>query len=151
MKYKIGNVEVEAIQWKGDNFDEIAGLLFKIEEHNITTKYNGSMHLYISDDYIYRSQYIVVLKESHFVLSEQDFNNMATKVEEPKFKVGDKVYWRSTDTIRALPNICFDLFKIGFVNEEGGSIFSYNNDKYSHVRESELFTLEEAIEKLKEL
>jgi hypothetical protein len=56
MKYKIGNVEVEA---------------------NFSSEYK---------------EWIVDTKTSSFCLSEQDFNNMATKVKEPKFKVGDKVY-----------------------------------------------------------
>lgn len=141
MKYKIGKVDVEAVQWNGNNFGEIVALLLKIKEHNITTEYNGSMHLYIGDNYIHRSQYIVISKESHFVISEQDFHLMATKVKEPKFKVGDKVYLLGSRAIW--------LDKVTSITTKEWYIL--DSDDECEYEESELLTLKEAIEKLKEL
>lgn len=144
MKYKIGNTEVEAVQWNSKNFGEIAELLLDVSEHNIKAKYNSEMNLYIGDQYIHKNKYIVISGESHFILSEQDFNNMATKVKEPKFKVGDKVYWPFNQ--KFCPSICVRTI----TRIVDGCDYLVDNLE-SIYTESELLTLEEAIEKLKEL
>ena len=112
MKYKIGNVEVEA---------------------NFSSEYK---------------EWIVDTKTSSFCLSEQDFNNMATKVKEPKFKVGDIVYLKDEG------DDVFNLEKcvIEKVCEDGDFIHYHLEEwVFKTAEEHELITLEEAIEKLKEL
>lgn len=72
----------------------------------------------------------------------------AVKVKEPKFKVGDVVYWINIEEDNG-----FNCYKIEISSLEEDR-YSYNyNAKYlfDDIPESELFTLEEAIEKLKEL
>jgi hypothetical protein len=148
MKYKIGNVEVEAVQWNGENNNEIINLV--LENNPETIDYSSERDF--EDNYLIISReslrkeyflkigyYMVSAGNSLFTLSEQDFNNMATKVKEPKFKVGDKVYFEgeyfiSVNTIESVDGYSYRL--------EGCS---------GSLKESQLFTLEEAIEKLKEL
>lgn len=151
MKYKIGNVEVEAVQWKGNNFQEIANFMenkisYWDKDIESTHPY-GSLRIRLGHSYsvIMIGQYIVNSNNSVFKLSEQDFNNMTTKVKEPKFRVGDAAYKVDFQDIynininkyfisKVMPN---DEYHIGQLNIQ--------------IKENRLSTLEEAIEKLKEL
>jgi len=151
MKYKIGNVDVEAVQWNGENefykisefLDTIKLGLYGIErdkKDNITIEDEGSQKV----AFLEVSEYLVSSKTSLFKLSEQDFNNMATKVKEPKFKVGDKAYYLDDE---------FDgvSFKNVVIDHHCSYGFYRLKGYFSNIDESYLFTLEEAIEKLKEL
>ena len=124
MKYKIGELEVEAVQWNGENID----LLVKNTKH-----LKGTTHFNYGD-------YLIKTDSSTFILSEQDFNKIATKVKGPKFKVGDKVYYFIEDSITKLV--------ISQITEEGCYKVKFRSAIYT---ENQFFTLEEAIEKLKEL
>ena len=151
MKYKIGNVEVEAVQWNGylkGIFDFISHRGFEAPSIKLAqggtvvvnhTNLSGSLFVEIKD-------YLAISKKSIFALSEQDFNNMATKVKEPKFKVGDKVYNFAIDD----EYHCFRLLKISSIPSAHSYLMEDDNGQDVYY-ESDLFTLEEAIEKLKEL
>lgn len=133
MKYKIGNVEVEACQFKGIHFKEMFDFCKRHYRHRD----------FILD--LQGNDYMISSKGSLFILSEQDFNNMATKVKEPKFKVGDKVYYFEEDDI----NLDFGCVVISNIHGEGE--YLVNTDTSTIYYEEELLTLEEAIEKLKDL
>lgn len=130
MKYKIGNVEVEAVQFDGYNLTEVNNFL-----------YGGAI------DNCNKSDYIVKTEESLFTLSEQDFNNMVTKMKEPKFEVGDKVYWLSEDC----EGLSVDKVLIQKIISDKNSGIIYDVGAKHTVKEKYLLTLEEAIEKLEEL
>lgn len=125
MKYKIGELEVEAVQWNGDNIDLLA---------KNAKKLRGATHFNYGD-------YLIITDSSTFILSEQDFNKIATKVKEPKFKVGDKVYLLGSKAIWPV--------KVASITEGGWYRLDFDMDL--QYEERELFTLEEAIQKLKEL
>jgi len=130
MKYKIGNVEVEAYQFKGIHFKEMFDFCKRHHRHCD----------FILD--LQGNDYMISSKGSLFILSEQDFNNMATKVKEPKFKVGDKVYICGNHLISAAT--------INSINKFADEYW-YRVDGGYEYSEEDLSTLEEAIEKLKEL
>jgi len=152
MKYKIENVEVEAIQWKGgldlniitDFLKELGFRMFCVERNR---KFGTSLDVHantlshLSPITLMENDYLVKTKTSLFKLSEQDFNNMVTKVKEPKFKVGDKAYLLGSRAIW--------LDKVTSITIKGWYIL--DSDDECEYEESELLTLEEAIEKLKEL
>jgi hypothetical protein len=129
-KYKIGNLEVEAIQSKGNNFQEI---------HNIIE--NCSLFSSLSFE---KDEWVIVSRQSVFVLSDEDFNNIAVKVKEPKFKAGDKVYYCSEYGIEVM-QVKKQIIKAA------ENIYILENEGETHYYEYELFTLEEAIERLKQL
>jgi len=148
MKYKIGNTEVEAIQWNGDNAIEMRRFLpnkaCEVENDYFLDGINfGTVNFNhnLCRIKLLPKEYLVKSKESIFPLSEQDFNNMATKVKEPKFKVGDKAY------LLGLNSIWLD--KVTSITV--GGWYTLDSDEECRYEESELFTLEEIIEKLKEL
>jgi hypothetical protein len=115
MKYKIGNVEVEAVREDGGNY-------------RVQTEL-GSV----------------------FWIIEQDFNNMATKIKEPKFKVGDTAYFIECGG-GDFHCSSVQILSSEYSDELNGSYHFYTTRlDFDEVFESDLFTLEEAIEKLKEL
>lgn len=144
MKYKIGNQEIEAIQYNDKNSYSDLVKLLQLNHSLITSSiYSGWVRLETPDlDLVVRdNEYLVVVApESTFVLSEQDFNNMVTKVKEPKFKIGDVAYIVGRKSIRK--DVIFSI------NKNGSYLLCSKAGKYE---ESELFTLKEAIKELKEL
>lgn len=155
MKYKIGNVEVEAVQWKY-NPQEILDLAG--EGSNALS---GTSSILIASGCsqidLKVNDYLVKTDASLFKLSEQDFRNMATKIKEPKFKVGDKAYNIERDSCSSddtyVNNIKFIRHIVSKISSEDGFIYYFIKGGGDLIRykESALFTLEEAIEKLKEL
>ena len=150
MKYKIESQEVEAIQYTGKNFQEICKFMGDYSSPIPSIESNGhypnielTIRLGSSVSDISIGHYIIISKNYVFNLSEQDFNNMVIKTKEPKFKVGDIVYYIGIDGTK----FDCDLVTISKVNETSYDLY----DKHHHVTEQELFTLEEAIEKLKQL
>jgi hypothetical protein len=129
-KYKIGNLEVEAIQSKGNNFQEI---------HNIIE--NRSLFSSLSFE---KDEWVIVSRQSVFVLSDEDFNNIAVKVKEPKFKVGDNVYICGVERI-------YKIVISSVSKKEMYDQYWYTGEDSYEYLENELFTLEEAIERLKQL
>jgi len=86
--------------------------------------------------------------EGFCVMSQSDFDKVATKkVKGPKFKVGDAAY--------VIVEGCFGISieKVIIRNkkriDEGWLCVDYSDCRHIHIKA--LFTLEEAIEKLKEL
>ena len=74
---------------------------------------------------------------------------MATKVKEPKFKVGDVAYYICQNSDE---NLDYDKIKVESVHfHNDHHTYELTSDKFNRIHESDLFTLEEAIEKLKEL
>ena len=156
MKYKIGNVEVEAIQVKRANRCEISSFLrsyfvsiqkndaysdidlkIEIRTHNAILKPNFT-------------DWLIITGDSLACLSEQDFNNMATKVKEPKFKVGDKAYYLDVDDAKFDCN-ALTVQSVEFNTLEEIFVYHFDHDTYDFAYQPDLFTLEEAIEKLKDL
>lgn len=153
MKYKIGDLEVEAVRWNGDTKLDVQEFLSDLGYYSAYINSNGDLAAEIFYDkklqnvcngnYLKINDYLIKSKDSLFTLSEQDFNKIATKVEEPKFKVGDKVYSIDGDKRRF-------IIESAYVERCEHQVF-YHLDDGCTLRELELFTLEEAIEKLKEL
>lgn len=170
MKYKIGNEIVEAIQYlPGDKLERITsfctsnndnddlvceisdiqyfcikGIKFSSpESFRISFNYPGTTSLKtISSFSLKFGDYLVKSTTSLFKLTEEEFNNMATKIKEPKFKVGDKVYLfaEKENSIEFSSYIVKEIRECGYYSTSGYII-----------SESDSLGLEEAIEKLKEL
>ena len=151
MKYKIGELEVEAVQWNGDNKSEIINTWPGLEEgisvnEDLWGHYTLSI-LWVNNRITY-GDYIVKSKDGRFfVLDNQDFNKIATKVKEPRFKVGDVVYYIGRGT-----KICKSRSD-GTTTQSWPYIYRTvdKNKMVEYLNEDKLLTLEEAIEKLKEL
>lgn len=148
MKYKIGELEVEAVQWNRSNLQEFKKILNPIIEVDTALRYlmiyDGSETILLDE-----GDFLVKTEETMFMLSEDEFNKMATKVEEPKFKVGDVVYYFEIDSEE--DNRGIDFFRLTITNvSREGAYLTDTSDSTTYYK-SELLTLEEAIEKLKEL
>lgn len=175
MKYKIGDLEVDAVQWNGHNDNELKSIVSQhhsedsiyFSERNYVNKYiiiNIQTH---QKNYrLNLTDYIIVTNSSIFTLSEREFNIMAVKIKEPepKFKVGDAVYLIDDYMIDikiqkvTLTAILKQPSKSRHSKEifyEANGHFKVLNshllNNFESIAESKLFTLEETIEKLKEL
>lgn len=160
MKYKIGNVEAEAIQWNGDNDNDINKFVESIntraekQDQVIFFASYGQRGLLFRElslkgckiNLTREAGFVVYTGSSLLFIMNQDFNNMATKVKEPKFNVGDIAYYIYT----TCKNLDCDKVKIIKVIDNGTQLY-YESNYFSGIEEDKLFTLEEAIEKLKEL
>ena len=104
MKYKIGELEVEAFQWKGDDLGQfkhlspwLSGLGISIYREDYIV-INGNIKNRYIEIHLREGDFLIMTHRSMFALSENEFNKIAVKVleqwqKEPKFKVGDKVYY----------------------------------------------------------
>lgn len=154
MKYKIGELEVEAVQWNGANDREI---FFFLLDKNLGGIYinNESPKLKISHQGDEKgsasiSDFVVVSDKELIIMKESTLNKIATKVKEPKFKVGDVVYSFKKIENRDGTKMC-KIWKNKIKKHVKGEIYNLEHHLQNEYYESELFTLEEAIEKLKEL
>lgn len=155
MKYKIGELKVEAVQWNYNTSEilKFAGL------GSTSLVGVSSIFLHIGDfeTELEINDYLVKVSEDKFFsLPASQFEKIATKVKEPKFKVGDKVYRIKHDNCAGdieEYNIEFIRFIISKISNKDG-VINYNIEGGGELiilKEDILFTLEEAIEKLKEL
>lgn len=145
MKYKIGELEVEAVQW---NYNPEEILEFAGNGSNLLSgTASGLLCVGDLEIMIEGNSYLVKVSEDKlFSLPASQFEKIATKVKEPKFKVGDKVYFGIVKNNNC--NIVCGL--VSYIDIEDGIKNLYTVDGYK-INEENLFTLEEALEKLKEL
>lgn len=145
MKYRIGELEVEAAQWNDDieTILDFVGFRILYTTGPYLLLYFGELRIKLgTKDFL-----VKVSEDTFFSLPASQFEKIATKVKEPRFKVGHEVYWISKDC----DGLSVDKTKVGEVVSDKDLGFCYDVGGLSLVKEKYLLTLEEAIERLKEL